>query len=442
MDQAANAVRAPLDAAKAVAVFNTASWPRTDLVVLDATWTAKGARVLNAEGVPVPSQVLSTGELAFLAMNVPPMSGAKYFVEPGEATPPPQAVSIEENRLDNDLVSATIDPASGAVSALRLAGLDANLADQTKGPGLNDYLYVAGRNPENPLRNSPPRISVKESGPLLASLLIESDAPGCNKLTREVRVIAGLDYAFLENTLDKANIYDKEAVHIAFPFHAPEGVVRFDIPFAAVRPEEDQMPGACKNYFTVQRWADVSNEAFGATLAVVDAPLMQVGAIANDPTVTGWIERLAPSATLIAYVMNNYWETNYKASQEGIVVFRYALRPHLGGYNPVEAQRFGVGQSQPLIVVPVDAETVLPTSRLTLTADSVIAVAFKPEDNGPADILRLFNVSDQPCETHLQWNAPKPSRVEVSTLSEMPGTLLEGPVKLAPYELMTLRAVY
>jgi alpha-mannosidase len=439
LDRATAPVRTDTANADTVAVFNTTAWARTGLVVLDASWAARGTKVSGADGAAVPSQVLSTGELAFIAAAIPPLSGARYAIAQGKAAPPANAVRVEGNRLDNGLVSVEIDPATGAISSLQAANLETNIAGS---PGLNDYLYVAGRKPDAPQRNGVPRISVKESGPLVASLLIESDAPGCNALIREVRLVAGLDHVEIVDTLDKENVYEKEAVHIAFPFNVPDGVVRMDIPFAVARPEEDQMAGACKNYFTVQRWVDVSNEDFGVTWATIDTPLVQVGGITNDPTVYGWIETLEPSTALVAYVMNNYWETNYKASQDGVTVFRYALRPHQEGYDAVASQRFGVDQSQPLIAVATSTASDLPAPDITLTPETVIVVGVKPSDDGTADIVRLFNTAAQSCEAQLSCANPQPVRIEVSGLSELPGSKLDGALHFEPYEVKTLRVVY
>ena len=57
--------------AGAVDVWNTSAWPRTDLVVLGKELSAAGDVVTGPDGKPVPSQRLSTGELAFLAKDVP-----------------------------------------------------------------------------------------------------------------------------------------------------------------------------------------------------------------------------------------------------------------------------------------------------------------------------------------------------------------------------------
>ena len=109
------------------------------------------------------------------------------------------------------------------------------------------------------------------------------------------------------------------------------------------------MPGASKNYFSLQRWVDLSEEDFGVTIASVDAPLIQLGGIRTDPIVTGWLETGETSPLLLSYVMNNYWETNYRAAQDDEVTFTYGLRVH-GGYDEEEARRFGLEEARPLLV--------------------------------------------------------------------------------------------
>ena len=221
---------------------------------------------------------------------------------------------------------------------------------------LNDYFYLPGSDLKGLQRNGPPRITVKEAGPLLASLLIESDAPGCRRLTREVRVVDGLDCVEIINTIDKLAVRAKEGVHFGFGFDVPGGMPRFDVGWAAVRPELDQIPASCKNWFSVQRWVDISNDRFGVTWSPVDAPLVELGAITGNligsqtnPDV--WVQHLEPSQTIYSWVMNNHWHTNYRAEQEGPTVFRYAIRPHKG-YVPEDAAKFGVACSQPLIAAP------------------------------------------------------------------------------------------
>jgi len=67
----------------ALDVFNTCSWPRTDLVVLDASLPLAGELVKDSTGRSVPSQRLSTGALAFVARDVPPFGAKRFTLNPG-----------------------------------------------------------------------------------------------------------------------------------------------------------------------------------------------------------------------------------------------------------------------------------------------------------------------------------------------------------------------
>jgi len=57
--------------------------------------------------------------------------------------------------------------------------------------------------------------------------------------------------------VDKTPVRAKEGLHFGFGFNVPDGVIRLDVPWAVVRPETDQIPGSCKNWFTVQNWVGV-----------------------------------------------------------------------------------------------------------------------------------------------------------------------------------------
>jgi len=422
----------------AVDVFNTCSWPRTDLVVLPKRIAVAGELIKDVDGKSVSSQRLSTGELAFLAREIPPFAAQRFTFHTGRIRTSGSA-EVRGTKLNNGRIALTVDEKTGAIKSLKWTKLKADLVNGKDGLGLNDYFYVAGRDPKNPQRNGPVKISVKEYGPVVTSLLIESEAPGCHKLSRQVRLVAGMDRVDIINIIDKQKIYKQEAVHLAFPFNVPKGIMRMDTPWAVVRPETDQLPGACKNYFTVQRWVDVSNKDYGVTWATVDAPLVEVGAITNDPRGgVGWIKKIEPSTTLYSYVMNNYWETNYKAGQEGPTTFRYSIMPH-GKFDSGKASKFAIEQSQSLIVVPVDKKTPNRNSVLTVDSSNVIVTAFKPSEDGKAWVVRLFNTADRPEKAKLIWARPAPKTVWLSNLAEEQVAKITGPVEMAAYEFLTLR---
>ena len=433
----------PVGPASAIDVLNATSWPRTDLVALPPQFSLVGGIVKDAEGRVVPSQRVSGDVLVFLASDVPPLGAKRFFFHAGQPAASGSAAA-EGLTLRNGRLRLTIDEKTGAIGSLTFDGIPGDLVRREAGLGLNDYLYVAGRDPKSPQRSGKPKVTVEDGGPLVASLVVETDAPGCRKLTRLVRVVDGLDRVELIDVLDRKQVRTPEGVHVGFALNVPRGILRMDVPWAVIQPEKDQLPGACKNYFSVGRWVDVSNAEFGVTVATPDTPLVEVGAITTDvlpsPFVPrNWLKRIEPSQTFYSYVMNNYWETNYKADNEGVAIIHYTLRPH-GRFDPVAAARFGVEWGQPLVVLPVDPKSPPVRSLLRVEPESVMVTSLRPSDDGKALMLRLHNVGTSPVQARVIWSEPAPKRVALSSPKEEDGPAVTGPIEMPPSGIITLRA--
>jgi alpha-mannosidase len=428
-----------------VDVFNTSSWPRTDLVTLSREQSAKGDRVSDMDGTVVPSQRLLSGELIFLAREVPPFASRRYAVSVGAAGDA-KGITIRDNILDNGIVHLEVDPKTGGITNLEAKGIKGNLVEVTGGDQLNEYLFLPGDKLADLEYNGPVTISVKEKGPLVAALVIESEAPGCRKLTREVRLAAGADYVELINNVDKlANREGKESVNFAFPFNVPDGVLKLDVPFGEMRTDTDQIPGACKNWFTVNRWADVANADFGVTWVSMDAPLIEVGGLTarllnsqTNPDV--WRKKVERTQKFYSWVMNNHWGTNYRRYQEGPAIFRYFLRPHKRSSSG-DILRFALGLSQPLLAKTAGGRS-SGTPLLRVNAADVLVPILKPSDDGKAWIVRLFGASSEEHSVKLEWGERKPKAVFLSDTSETAREKINGPVSVPGFGLVTLRAEF
>jgi alpha-mannosidase len=446
LEAALNDRRAPDRRVAAIEVFNTNSWPRCDLAILPRETDLLGDVVRDADGEVVPSQRLSSGELAFLAADVPALGSARFTIHPGEA-PKIGRASARGASLANGLLTVTLDPDTGAITDLRAAGIKGNLVDTGAACAMNEYIYIAGRDPNDQKRIEPGAVTIEvlDNGPLVATVRAVSTAPGASRLVRDVRLVDGLNHVDLTTIIDKLPIRDAEAVHLAFPFNVPDPDVRMDMPWSIVRPELDQIEGACKNFFTVQRWVDLSNAEHGVTWATVDAPLVQMGAIRTDigPNLTSpeaWLAHIEPSATLFSYVMNNYWETNYKADQDGAAEFRYAIRPHAGACDQAGAARFGIERNRPLVAIPARADGPPPLrSLLTVRAPGVIVTSLKPGRGGEALIARLFNVCGTPQRARLTRPGAAPAAVYLSDADETRGDPVGDYIELPGYGIATVR---
>ena len=420
------ALTKPAATESAIEVVNTNSWTRSQIVLVPASLSIPGNRVLGPDKKPLPSQRLSSGELAILAKSLPPYSSIRLTIIKGKAFSE-GIVKIQGNIMDNGLVSVSIDPKTGAIAALTsVATQNVNLVNTSTGYGLNDYAFLESDKINDIKRVSNVKISMKENGPLVGSLLIESEAPGCNKLIREVRLMAGQEHIEIVNIVDKkraesnpkpgdwkfAQKGGKESVNFAFPFQVINGKIHLDVPYGLMEPEKDQIPSACKNWLTANRWADVSNSETGVALITLDAPLFEVGGITatmlgsqTNPDV--WKKHVEPTQTLFSWAINNHWGTNYRAYQDGLITFRYALWPHKQ-FSAFENSQYAIGLSQPLLVKHA-SENPSALSGIYPDQSQVIVTALKPCDVGKGLMMTLFNSSDKSVKTKL---VSKPNTIQ------------------------------
>ncbi len=127
-----------------VVVFNTLGWSRSDIVEIDAGFGEGGVSqpiLTDSEGRDVPAQIveasrygdgsLKTARLAFVARDVPALGYRTYHVEASrgpKASQPPEvnnkASASKSEILENSLYRIALDPATGAMTSLRVKADD------------------------------------------------------------------------------------------------------------------------------------------------------------------------------------------------------------------------------------------------------------------------------------------------------------------------------
>ena len=422
------------------AVLNTLSWKRNSLVSLNAEQSKAGDRVTDEKGKVVPSQRLSTGELVFMASDVPAFGSSLYHVGKGNASASGKG-KVGGNMVSNDLISVSINPASGAIKSLKdLSGHE--FVDQKSPYMVNSYRYLHGA--DSASKAAAPvnaQITIKERGSLVNSLLVTSNAEGCNSLQSEIRLIQGQAWVEMSNTLDKISSQEKEGVHFGFAFNIPDGTTRMDIPWGVMIPEYEQLPGGNRNWLAAQRWIDISNNDFGVTWTAIESPLVELGNItanilggAREPE--NWMKTLPKSQTIFSWALNNHWHTNFPLEQGGIIRLNYQILPHKG-YDPVVANRFGMERNRPLVVVETDQNPVT-KSLLSIDNPNVFVSSLKLSDNGKGIILRLRSLSASPEKVTLGWPAGVPKAIRTSDFREVPGESAGSNLTVLPYGVVTL----
>lgn len=424
-------------------VYNTLSWQRTGPVYVPEALSKAGDLVKDQSGKIIPSQRLSTGELLFIAKDIPQFSKKSYTIHAGQAQNS-GPLKISKASLENDLYKIDIDEHSGDISRI-VKKSDHGEIVLVDSSGFNKYIYLPGDSLQKMQSSSEPMITIKENGPLLVSLEVTSKAAGARSLTREIRLIEGIDNIEVINTIDKLAIRRKESVHFSFPFKVPDAKVRYHIPWASVTAESDQLPDANRNWFTMQRWVDVSNASFGITWSSPDAPLFEIGKITTADLLGGlhhapqWLTTTESSSKIYSWVMNNLWHTNFRAEQEaGPVTFHYNFNAHEKGYNSFEANKAGLSSHQPFIVSAGGAGS--DQLFFKIEGNNIYTEAIKPADNGNGVIVQLVNSGNKDSETSIIARSPKTMvKVWESNITEDATKLLNGNFIIPAKGIITIR---
>jgi hypothetical protein len=406
---ASPAAGAPAASSAEVEVVNTLARPRSGLVLLPADRSRAGDRVATDRvatdrvatdrGRAVPSQRLSDGSLAVLVANVPALGSLTLKVGAGKPAVAPGRATAHGTTLENAVLRVELDPRTGAIRSLRRFGPGpAPAGPELVGPqGLARYRYVPGRDPSLAQDAGPAAITVEEAGPLVAVLRAEGPAPGARKAVTRYRLVAGSDRLDVELTLDKLPVREKESAHLTFDLAVEGGALAIDQGWNLVDPARDALPGSCRDFIGVHSALDAAGAKGGIALGVLDSPLVELGTMVDErPSPAGirhWRTEPYTGTTVHAYLLDNYWHTNYKAFQEGPLRFRFVLRPH--GPEPRSTLTdLSLDLDQPLLVLPagrLPRRASLPLE----TGPAVRVVSLRPAGDGKVLLVRVLNASDE-----------------------------------------------
>jgi len=130
-----------------------------------------------------------------------------------------------------------------------------------------------------------------------------------------------------------------EATYLAFPFNLERPSAHLDVGGKGVKPGEDQLENSVHDYFSVQRWVDISGTNCGMTIGTPINPLVQFDDFHFADNQSAFsLDR----ALFLGWITNNYWDTNFRAHQPGQVRARYHLSPHRGPFRESYAHRVGM----------------------------------------------------------------------------------------------------
>jgi hypothetical protein len=238
--------------------------------------------------------------------------------------------------------------------------------------------------------------------------------------------------------MTKLPVYTPEAVYVAFPFKLDGGKLAFEAQGGVVYPGVNQLAGTSADWNTIQNFAAVKSNEAQIVFVSKDIPLVHFG----DINIGRYYYQLKPETNHIySWVLNNYWVTNFKASQQGELRWSYSIT---SSEDPSDmfATRFGKAERTPLIsrvMLPsfkAGTTELVSRSLLDLGVPNLLLVNSTPSLDGKGIVLHLREVEGGHAIVDirkLQEETGALSIEEVSILEEQL-SVLTAPLLIEHYE--------
>ena len=368
-----------------------------------------------------PPLIADTPSEMMIDVELPAFSFA--VIAPRAIEPAPDC-AIGEGRIENRWYRLQIDPQTGGLLSWRDKELGRELVSSDDLWRFGQYIYewvdhpddrraifaldfdredFGVRHEDTPFRRSgPSEVEIMPARQLPDRLEIEARLQA--KGAKSVKVRFSLPHhrkaLHIDMLIDKTFQTLAEAVYLPFPLALDDHRFHLDLNGVPLEPEREQLPGSCRDWYGIHRWAEVGNSEVSVTLAPLDSPLIQVGCI----TTGRWAHELdARRATLVSWALHNHWDTNFKASQGEAILQRYRLTSS-AGYDPAASSRFALDASLPPLIVRAPGAT--PGARGTFMRaepEGACELQLKRAADGRGLIVHAYNLGEAAVEQRLEF---------------------------------------
>ncbi len=342
-------------------------------------------------------------------------------------------VDVSKSDLETDLVSnnniienkyyrVSVNKKNGTIEEFYDKELQYNFADNVNNHGFGDYIYEEVDSKEGRLAinnfdfshedffiglKDTPYVRSKPEKIIVNNSIIENDEVKIKVDIEAKGIRSGSCIIFLQKNIKALNIHwlidkkpvtDPESVFFAFPINLKNYKFNLDLNGINSVPNEDQLSGSSKDWYPMHRYVNVSDGSKGISMASLDAPLLNFGGITAGKW-TGSGDLVPQGPHLYSWAINNHWMVNFKASQDGIIPFRFRFQTHSHDFNNYASFRFGLDSLSPPIILR-DKKRVSDIIEETFISceSSSINFTVKPSEDSKGIIMRVQNLSVKDCQ--------------------------------------------
>jgi len=433
-----------------VLVFNPLAWNRTDLATIEISMpadTPNGISVLDADGHPVLSQVLSHDAATRnyrLLVELKDVPSLGYEVL--QVVPSSQKISTDlaahDLTLENSALRVSVDQKTGCITSiyqkatkfetLAAAACGNQLQTFKDTPKEYDAWNIDAQFADHQTNiDSAESVELTEKGPLRATIRVTRRWQNSG-FVQDISLYANLD------RIDVANRIDWHETHVllkaAFPLAASSASATYEIPYGTIDRPTTRNNSWEKAKFEVPalRWADLGDGTHGFSLINES----KYGYDAKD------------NVLRLSLLRSPTWPD--PDADRGIHNFSYSLYPHSGDWKTALSVRRGYEFNYALRSLQLSPHAgSLPAkhSFLTVDGENVVLTALKKTEDGNALLFRLYDWSGKSSnvQVHLPDNAASASLANLMEKLEGPPLPIHAnsvTVPVHPHEIVSVRVEY
>ncbi len=414
-------------------VVNLGPGDRTDVVelFLPASTVPLGTGVSIVDGrtdspVPHDEEAVRVEEwptrpagrrLRFVATDVPALGHARFDVMPGGFA---QRATLPAWQVENEFYRVVVDPEDGTLASIFDKRAGRELVNTGGYARMNQYVHerystaphvnhlsghiesvpgdlalLAGRS----VGRRPSLVRAVRT-PIGEELEVELSGDGVDWLRTTVTVHYGVPRVDITNRLLKQGAPAKESVFFAYPFAMPAPVA-WELTGGTGGPGAAVVPGAARHLTPIRHWVAYDDGELAVAWATLQAPLVMVGDLFLPYAPFPPTLRPSPPepGTLYSWAMNNIWDTNFPAQQQGETTFQYAI----GSASDTDPRALGAsvaaGLTDALVAAPLtgSGDPPPPSGRYATVDHPLVRVAGLGASRRGADaVVYLASVADAP----------------------------------------------
>lgn len=446
-------------------VFNPSAWERSSLIELyidyEVVPNGRPFCIVDENGNEMkiqPGRSRNEGRYWLIWVeNVPAMGYRTYDIVLGKGSKhDTDNVRVEGLLMENDFYTIRFAP-EGGICSIYDKELARELVDADSEWNFGAPIYESLNGDRRQMERkvfvnyrrsgmTDVRYTSCKEGEIFKSISYVGKLEGCDPdygVRIEVRLYNNVKRIEMSYALIRKPETDPSGLYVAFPMSIQDGKLKFDVPGGVMEAGVDQIPRTSAAWNTVQNFVSAQNSDMQMIISTDAMPLFMMGELLNDPY---RIRHVHEKTHAFSWITNNYWTTNFRASQEGELKWNYVITSKDGNLCS-EATRFGWGNRVPLYarVMPGAREaSAQPKSRsfLEVPADNLIVTSVVPSVNMVGSVnLNVRETDGKKTSLKIYSQEGKPmSFIPVNILDEPLGEMTTE-IELLPYDNVFVRLV-